>query len=465
MEEPSAQFPPKHLLAPCGEEVGMHLPSKKMFFLSYWEAFFYALMVASSESFALYLAVKYGLSSVQISLVSTVPLLLGAACQWAIPWLLKNEQVRHGIVVAMSTQVLGMGGLLYYVHKDHEFRILFASLCVYWMGGLSASPLWLDWMSNHVPAKLFRRFISRRSSFVSLVTVSFFLCLAYVFFQFPELPVTWIFIVGLAARFLSLACQLLLSFVLKLSLYQTRLPLNPRAVLGGEKVDFSGETFQKILKLSIFWTGIFKFAVFLCSPFFLPYMVNELKFSMWDFSVVTGMALIGRSLFLGVWSRASFGMMPFIGLQISSLCISILPLLWTLSSDFTYIAMLQFCAGIVWGGFDLSTILIVQNFIKTSSRKYLGIHMAIMNFFAILGASVGAWLLKQDYSYISIFGLSSTLRLLIAGTFVYQISKWPVVRLTILTLNGYLTSALSFKSSTGGHVFFPKIARKGKRQL
>lgn len=440
----------------------MYLRSKKLLAISYWEAFFYALMVASSESFALYLAVKYGLSSLEISIVSTVPLLLGATCQWAIPCLLKNEQVRHGIVVAMLTQVIGIFGLLTYAYGDHGFLVLFVSLCFYWMGGLSASPLWLDWMSNHVPAKLFRKFLSRRSSFVSLITVVFFLCLAYVFYHFPDLSIAWIFVIGLLARFCSLGLQLLLAFILRLRTYGTSLDFSPNAIIDGEKVDCSSETFQKILKLSIAWTGVFKFAVFLCSPFFLPYMVHELNFSLWDFSVVTGTALVGRSLFLGIWSKASFGMRPFIGLQISGLIISLFPLLWTLSTDYVYICVLQFVAGIVWGGFDLSTILIVQNFIKTSSRKYLGIHMAVMNFFAILGAGAGGLLLRQNLTYSSLFGLSSFVRLLIIGAFVYQISRWPFVRLNILSLNGYMTSALSLKSSTGARLFFPKFTGRRK---
>lgn len=428
----------------------------KFVLLSYLEGMFYALMVASSESFALFISIKNGLSPFQIATVSTLPLLAGACTQWLVPKWINDHNVRPAILVSMFIQLLGIGGLFAFAKYNQNFYLLLSSISLYWMGGLVASPLWLDWATKHIPYVLFRGFISTRSGFVSFCTLLFYLATAYSFNHFTSLDISLIFVIGFIARLVSLIIQYFVSYVMKSPILEHKAEQTTFISVQGSDPEASRQAIIKILPVFIVWTGFFKFAVYVSSPFFLPYMINSLNFSIWDYSLVTGTALFGRSIFMTFWGKVTFGVMPFFALQLTGIFISLIPFLWVLSTNFTYLSFLEFGSGIFWGGFELSCILIIQNFISESPRRYLGLHMAIMNLFAVIGSYVGGTIIKSGYNYSTLFICSSVFRLSVVLIFIIILSRWPFVRLSIYSFSGYLTTALSFKPSQTWRILFPR---------
>src|SRR5687767_8498229 len=81
--------------------------------LSFIEGFFYALMVSTSESFALFYSVKLGLGHLQLAVITTMPLLFAAIAQWIIPRKVGGKSLPWGILMGMFVQLLGLLGLLY----------------------------------------------------------------------------------------------------------------------------------------------------------------------------------------------------------------------------------------------------------------------------------------------------------------------------------------------------------------
>lgn len=403
---------------------------RRFVLLSYFEGFLYALMVASSESFALYIAVLRGLSSIEIAMASTLPLLIGAVAQWFIPRRLKDHSLRSAIIIAMLVQSFGIAGLYVFATHKANFWLLLSSLTMYWIGGLVASPLWLDWKAQHFECDHFRTFISKRSGFISLCTVICFLAIAYAFNVRQGLDVGLIFVIGLIARFICAGVQWYVSYVMVLPQFR-RSESEPIPQLGGADPRASRDAILRLLPVFFLWTGVFKFAVYVSSPFFLPYMIHDLNFNIWDCSLVSGMSILGRSLFTGFWGRRSLGIMPFFVLQFTGIFISFSPLFWSFSGRLGYLTSLEFISGIFWAGFDLSCILIIQNFVSSAPRRHLGVHMAIMNSCAVLGSLLGGVLLKAHFEYTTLFAFSAFVRLFVVIAFIALLARWPFVRLTI----------------------------------
>ncbi|MDD4976730.1 MAG: hypothetical protein PHY93_20410, partial [Bacteriovorax sp.] len=61
--------------------------------LSHFEGGLYALMVASTESFLLYYAVKQNVTSLQLALLASLPLALGALSQMLVPKLIADKHL------------------------------------------------------------------------------------------------------------------------------------------------------------------------------------------------------------------------------------------------------------------------------------------------------------------------------------------------------------------------------------
>jgi hypothetical protein len=204
---------------------------------------------------------------------------------------------------------------------------------------------------------------------------------------------------------------------------------------------------QKTLYSFFLWNGLFRFAANLGSPFFLPYMVNDLKLSTTAYVALTATPLLGRALFLQNWGRASEGTRPFWGVQLSCVFISFLPIMWNFGSSLPYLIVLQILSGIFWGGMEMTQVLMVQNFAYGKARRLLGRQQALLTVFSVLGAAVGGIIIKQGYSIPDIFVLSTVVRLAVAGLFIANASRFQIARLTWSSAGSYLTTVLSLRAS------------------
>jgi hypothetical protein len=152
-------------------------------------------------------------------------------------------------------------------------------------------------------------------------------------------------------------------------------------------------------------------AVVISGPFFYPYMINDLHLSMTKFVILSSMPFLGRAISFSRWGRTGTHYSAFVGVIIAGFYISFIPLIWTLSKNFYYLLGFEIISGIFWGGLELNQVLMIQNFIHYKSRVYLGAHMALVNFLAVIGAVLGSYWLNLNYSYFTVFRLSAFFRL------------------------------------------------------
>jgi hypothetical protein len=404
---------------------------------SYLEGALYAVMVGTAESFALFFAVKHEMPLHQLALLSTVPILLGSVSQWLMPLIVPQRFLRFAKLSFYLVQILGLIFLCLATQHKNLFPWLFAALSLYWVGGLSAGPFWLEWIAKEVPSKTFGAFLSKRNAFVSFCTLLAYVSAAFYLNLHAEADnFLIVFGMGSVARFGSFLSQWTLSskhiewrFHRTASRsHKTPLPFKP-----------------------IFWmmalTVIFKFAVSLSSPFFLPFMVQELHFGIFKYVALTSIPFVGRFLFLEGWGRASSDLRPFVGVQISCIGIAFIPALWASFPNFWFYILLELFSGMLWGGFELCTILIIQRFLVRNTLPMMGLHMSLMSASSVLGALYGSRLMEKYSSYETLFMISSASRMFVAAVMVIIFLKIPATRTRLRVYSQYLSTVLSLRPS------------------
>ncbi|MEO5668577.1 MAG: MFS transporter [Bdellovibrionota bacterium] len=411
---------------------------RKLVKASYLEGAFYALMVGMAETYALYYAVKQGIALPQLAMLSTLPILMGSMSQWIVPQIVKETSLRRAKLAFYVVQIVGLFCLCRSVASVNYYPWLFAALSLYWIGGMTSGPFWVQWMVNEIPSKAFGAFLSKRNAFVALCTLAAYLATAgYLNEHTASRDFLVVFSVGTIARIFSFASQIFLS--------RARIDWPER------RTEMPAARIEE-LRSPIVWmiglTALFKTVVTICTPFFLPYMMNELHFTILDYVALTAVPFVGRFLFLAGWGRASQDLRPFIGLQIACIGISIVPAIWALKPPYFVYLFLELSGGVLWGGFELCAILIVQRFRPKNTLRTLGLHMSLMSAGSVLGAWVGSqWMKNPAHSYRDLFVLSSSLRMSVAAIIVIVFLRLPATRVRLKVYGEYLTTVLSLRPS------------------
>lgn len=400
---------------------------------TYVEGFFFALMVASSESYALLYLTRRGIDAIDLALVTTLPVLLASLSQLYFPKWFSQKTLGRGMLIAITIQLLGLIGLWIMTQWNWGARLAILPLSLFWIGGQNTSPLWLDFVSQRIDEDRFSHYLGGRNNFVAAATVVMFILFAYLFGQ--KIDYRILFAVGVLARMVSLI----------INWFLVRGFAKPLARLSEEKENSSSATGKIILYRYFFWGACFRFCVHLSSPFFISYMVNDLRISNIDYVWLTAFPFVGRALFQRNWATASEQGRPHYGVQLSTFFISFLPWAWTLSPDFTFLAVLQIFSGFFWGGMDLSQILMLQFHHYGKSRKMMGIQMAAFNSAATLGALAGGLLLQNQWSVMAIFNLSSAARFGIAIALFLTLRPFHLSRMSLRSSYHYLSTVISIR--------------------
>jgi len=404
---------------------------------SYLEGALYAVMVGMAEAFALFFAVKREMPLDELAILSTLPILMGSVSQWLMPVIVPPHKLRSSKLFFSLVQIAGLTLLCVATQQENLFPWMTAALSLYWIGGLSAGPFWLEWISKEVPSKAFGSFLSKRNAFVSICTlIAYISAAAFLNNNTQARDFLIVFALGTIARFASFICQWMLS----------------RATIDWSRKKNYGRPHKTPLPFKpILWmivlTVLFKFAVSVSSPFFLPFMVKELKFGIIEYVSLTSIPFLGRFLFLAGWGRASDSIRPFLGVQISSLGIAFIPALWVWLPNFWLYAGLELLSGVLWGGFELCTILILQRFLQKNTLRMMGIHMSLMSAASVIGALTGSWLMKSQNSFQELFLISSGARIVIAIAMILIFLRIPSTKTKLKVYAQYLTTALSLRPS------------------
>jgi hypothetical protein len=409
----------------------------------YFEGLFFALMVATTESYLMMFLAKQGMKGVGLAIFSTLPIFLASLSQLKMPQFFPREKITSGILFFILVQILGLILIQFNGGERIHIALLLSGLSLYWIGGQNVAPLWLDFVSLKIMKENFAQTLSFRNSLVTYSTMFFFIFFSYFFESY--VPFEKIFMVGLVARILSFVVNLILILKFKVNAQDIE-RTNPKINLNELSQKENAES-DHIINHYLICGALFRFFCNIASPFFITYMLLDLKLSNPEYVWLAAAPYLGRALFLSNWARASDFEGAQYGIQLSGLCISLLPWLWTLSDNYFYLIFLQLFSGLFWGGQELTHILMHQNFNYGNSRGHLARQQAIFAFAAVLGGLLGGFLLAQNYQIFKVFEISSMLRFLSALGLIFMMRKFQISRLNLNKSKRYLFSVLSLRPS------------------
>jgi MFS family permease len=187
---------------------------------------------------------------------------------------------------------------------------------------------------------------------------------------------------------------------------------------------------SNFVRFSIFFASI-QFSVSIASPFFTVYMLRDLHYSYIAFTANSGMAILAQFFTLNRWGRISdiFGNRRI--LSATGIIIPLLPLLWTFSSNFWYLLIIQAVSGFAWAGFTLSASNFLYELIARDKRAtYLAIHNVLAAVGVFAGAMLGGYLGKSLPTSLEIAGRTLAWSSPLIGVFLISF----LVRTTIVML-------------------------------
>ncbi|PIR22352.1 MAG: hypothetical protein COV44_08035 [Deltaproteobacteria bacterium CG11_big_fil_rev_8_21_14_0_20_45_16] len=426
-----------------------NLARRSAFVLSYIEGAFFAIMVGSSESFVIAYLSAYKFPTFQIALASTLPIFVASFLSALIPNFISSNRIKSSVELSVGTQILGLIGFCSFVLFKLDFAFLLLSLCLYWIGGTLAAPLWLDWMAGWLPSSKLRSFHSRRNSFVMFITVATFLSSSFLFHSFDlKFSFLLLFIIGLCSRIISLV---LLQF-----------QQSPR------EAQTTVSSFDELRRLNakpwllhaLLILVLFKLTVGTSSPFFIPYKLGELNLPLSVYIWLTALPFVGRALILHQIGYARSSISAIAGLKIAIFSIALLPIMYAFSRDRLPLGLTELLGGAAWGLFEISLIVYIQSQFKGRARSITGLHNCIMAGAASLGALFGSHLFELfDQNFFWLFISSTVFRFSSFLAVVWIFRRHPQLNASPSDYRTVLSSVLSLRPSfaSTGRIF---LARK-----
>lgn len=384
--------------------------------LSVAEGCAWALMVGLAESYFIALAVHLGATPLELGLVVALPLALGGLGPLTTIALLRWRPRRRPLAVtAVGVQVAVLAGMMALLGADRlHVPQLVIGICLYQMMGQGAGTAWASWYGDVVPAATRGRWFGFRNRFIYLSTCAGLIAggtimqkLAPGGVSAPDSAPAFAVLLALAAGFRVISGALLLAAP------------EPRflGLLARRQVVRAAGTRQGQQALRLVLLGaLFHFTVYWSSPYFSPFMLEDLHFSYLQYMAASLVAIVAKMAASLPWGglvdrRGPRGI--FLG---SMFAIALIPLPWVWTHGLGLVVAAQLLSGAAWSGFELGYLSLLLENSRSRERPYLFALQSLANgWMQLAGALVAAQLiLPRVDGFRDVFVVGSAGRLLVA---------------------------------------------------
>jgi MFS family permease len=386
--------------------------------LSLIDALLFALMVGLGETYFSAFAAAGKLNHILVGLVASLPLLTGATLQLMSPWCLRRfRSYKNWVVLSAFTQALAFIPLIFSgLFENLSFILILISTSIYWGAGFAASPSWNSWMTHLIPKNERAPYISKRLR-ITQYGIVVGLCLGGIALQLTKKSnnlhmFAFLFLIAAGSRLISALTLMKMPFK---AAWFSELPMpSLRKAISDVQKDFRDK--NKFSSLFIF-LFIFYITIFISSPFVIPFLLLQLKYSWFEFMMAQLALFAGKIWFLPIAKNLIEKKGVRFAFVFGAAGIAPLPALWPLCHNFLPAVLLQFVSGIFWSSFEASLALI---FLDRLNPEHKTATLSLYNFINALAIVVGSliggqllyWWGENSSSYHSIFIGGATLRVL-----------------------------------------------------
>jgi MFS family permease len=379
-----------------------------------------SVMVGIGETYLPAFVLALTANQVASGLVATLPMFLGAMVQLVSPYAVRHwHSYRRWVVLCAVFQAAAFLPLVVAAWSGSMPCVaVFAIASVYWGTGMAGGSSWNTWVGPLVPSRVHARYFARRTLLSQSAQVLAFVA-GGVSLQWgtawgePLRPFALLFLAAAMSRFLS-------SYVL--SIQSEPCPPGDELVTLKLRQLASRVRQDRIGRMLLYMLAV-QSSVQIAAPYFTPYMLRHLEFSYWEYVVLICAAYLAKIACLPWLGRLIDRWGAKHVLWLSGLAISPVPALWLVSDSIAYLLGLQMFSGAVWGGFELSMLLLFFETLPRHQRVSILTVFNLANATAVLlGSLAGGMLLSAMYSspqaYWTIFVISSFARLAALGLLV-----------------------------------------------
>lgn len=380
---------------------------------SHSDSFFFSVMVGAGETFLPAFVLALGLGQVAAGLVAAVPFLVAAFVQLAAPWAIARVgSYRRWLTGLALLQAISFLPLAWAAWTEAvPAPIVFGVVTLYWACGLSSGPAWNTWMSSVIPLSVrtqyfaFRGHLGQIGLLLGLVGAGF--GLQYFKDNGHELiAFAVLFLVSGVFRLASAYCLSRQSE--RPHLTRSQKPVPWKELIARMRRGRDGRL--------ILFLVIFQVAVYISSPFFNPFMLQQLQLPYTEYMALVAVSFATKILIFPHLGEFGKRVGPFKLMQASIFGTACLPLLWMVSHDYTWLLVTQIFSGAAWAVFELGMTLALFESIRDEERTgFLSLYNFV-NALAIVGGTlIGAKLLlifgEGQSGYMLIFALSAFARM------------------------------------------------------
>lgn len=354
--------------------------------LSVLEGIVAMIAIGLQQTFYIPFLNRLGASNLEIGIAAGLPSLMTGLIQLGVPrWLQKAKSYQKVLVVSCA-----LHGICYlplavvaYFHGPLSIWASMACIAVSAASFGFGNGCWSDWMGLIVPRRRRGIYFARRNRIVGLFQLATSILAGYWLDHWVGKTMLVFSLLWLIAFFARTASAFMF--------YWHYEP--PQIRQGRQAIRFrtflSGITEHSFGRFTIA-ISLVHFSANFSAPFFPLYMLNELKLTYSEYTILTLIPSVVTIATMGLWGRVCdrFGYMMPMRLQVAG--VVGLPLVWIITQQFWALAAVQVVAGLAWGGMTLASFGYSIQVLNSAERlSYLSYLNFISNVLIFLGTFLG----------------------------------------------------------------------------
>jgi MFS family permease len=273
-------------------------------------------------------------------------------------------------------------------------------------------PQWRAWMGSVVPQKQRGVFFAARSRLTMGTSLLVFLGGGLCLSLSASLDLVW---AGFFLLFLAAAVGRALSCFYLWKMHDPE----PQPVIAETNVFFStlhlfGESMHDpTFRNYTFFVAGMQGMVAISGPFFAVYMLNELDFTYFEYSINLMASIATQFTMLRFWGKMSDRHGNRLIMLLCSAIIPVIPFLWLLTPNYYFLLLAQLVSGVAWSGFNLTTANYLYDIRPHHSNfaTYAAVQAGMTAVLVFIGAIAGGYLASVAPVLASLlpFSISSAL--------------------------------------------------------
>ena len=282
-----------------------------------WWAVMYGMVETYFGAFFEYL--KY--SSYEISILSTLPIFIGAGFQNLTGWfydILRSRKIL--LIILKFIQTVTIPLILFAGYFSGNYYVLLAFICLYYVVAMSQMSPWTSWMGYLVPGRLRGRYFGNRSQVVRIFMLISSLIAGAILNSYDKSSTLngfiIIFSIGMIAN---LGC-----------IYYLKRQYEPEDTTKDEivEIDSRDRNMESGLKRFITYDSLSEFSFHVSGPLMMVYWLRDLNFNYIELAIIINVSQVIGLFSMRYWGKRIDNQGSYSTIRSASFYITIIPLLW-----------------------------------------------------------------------------------------------------------------------------------------